>query len=177
MAVGKYRQKHTWYDSKCWGTHEELLAEGVSAGRSWAVVRNWHPEPRYKLDKAEKYILRIDISEWYAAYIGCVCEMHDEMRKVCMAVKGRNPPCSGVWFENRSPGWWENGFSRQLCLTSTVFKYESEDDRLRSIVETGMDWDTFDYDEIVSDICGRLSPVFRMLAKTMAPKTPFIDDF
>lgn len=36
MAVGKYRQKHTWYDSKFWGAHEELLAEGISAGRSWS---------------------------------------------------------------------------------------------------------------------------------------------
>ena len=107
----------------------------------------------------------------------CVREMHDEMRQVGMAIKGRNPPCSGVWFENRSPGWWENGFSQQLCLTSTVFKYESEDDRLRSIVETGMDWDTLDYDEIVSDICGRLNPVFRIFAEAINPGIPFADDF
>ena len=91
MAVGKYRQKHTWYDSKFRGAHEELLMEGISAGRSWAVVRNWYPHPRYTSDRAEKYILRIDISEWYTAYMCCICEMHDEMRKACMAVKGRNP--------------------------------------------------------------------------------------
>ena len=177
MAVGKYRQKHTWYDSKFRGAHEELLMEGISAGRSWAVVRNWYPHPWYTSDRAEKYILRIDISEWYTAYMCCICEMHDEMRKACMAVKGRNPPCSGVWFENRSPGWWENGFSQQLCLTSTVFKYESEDGRFRSIVETGMDWDTLDYDEIVSDICGRLNPVFRIFAEAGNPGIPFADDF
>ena len=177
MAVGKYRQKHTWYDSKFGGAHEELLMEGISAGRSWAVVRNWYPHPRYTSDRAEKYILRIDISEWYTAYMCCICEMHDEMRKACMAVKGRNPPYDGVWFANCSPGWWENGFSQQLCLTSVVFKYESEEDRLRSIVETGMDWDILDYAKVVLDICGRLSPVFGLFAKTTAPSTPFIDDF
>jgi hypothetical protein len=40
-----------------------------------------------------------------------------------------------------------------------------------------MDWDTPDYNEIVSGICDRLSPVFRMFAKIMTPRTPFIDDF
>jgi hypothetical protein len=40
-----------------------------------------------------------------------------------------------------------------------------------------MDWDTLDYGEIVSDICGRLNPVFRMFAKTRSPGVPFIDDF
>ena len=177
MAVGKYRNKHTWYDSKLWGVHEELLAEGVSAGRGWAVVRSWHPKPRYRSDRAEKYILRIDISEWYDAYMRCFCETNDEMRKVCLSIKNGNSPHYGVRFDNCSPGWWENGFSQQLCLTSTVFKYESEDDRLRSIVETGMDWDTLDYDEIVSDICGRLNPVFRIFAEAINPGIPFADDF
>jgi len=182
MAVGKYRQKHTRYDSKFWGAHEELLTEGISAGRSWAVVRNWYPEPRYRSDRVEKYILRIDISEWYAAYMRCVCvcEMHDEMRKVCMAIKnikGRNPPCSGVWFENMSPGWWENGFSQQLCLTSTVFKYESEEDRLRSIVKTGQDWDSVDYDGFVMEICQKLDPLFGFFSSIACPKIPHMDDF
>ena len=103
--------------------------------------------------------------------------MHDEMRKVCMAVKGRNPLCAGVWFDNRSPGWWENGFNQQLCLTSTVFKYESEEDRLRSIVETGMDWDTPDYGEIVLGICGRLRPLFELFASAGQPAIPYADNF
>lgn len=40
-----------------------------------------------------------------------------------------------------------------------------------------MDWDTLDYGEIVSDICDRLNPVFKMFAKITASRTPFIDDF
>lgn len=177
MAVGKYRHEHTWYDSKFWGTHEELLTEGVSAGRGWAVVRSWHPHPRYTSDRAEKYILRIDISEWYASYGRCFCEMSEKIRRICMAIKSACSLHSGVWFDNMSPGWWENGFSRQLCLTATVFKYKSEEDRFRSVIETGKDWDTFDYNETVFDICNRLNPVFKMFAGAGKPGIPFADDF
>ena len=40
-----------------------------------------------------------------------------------------------------------------------------------------MDWDTLDYDEIVSDICGRLNSVFRIFAEARNPGIPFADDF
>ena len=36
---------------------------------------------------------------------------------------------------------------------------------------------TLDYDEIVSDICGRLNPVFRIFAEAINPGIPFADDF
>lgn len=176
MAIGKYRLKHTWYDSKFWGTHEELLAEGVSAERGWAVVRSWHPEPRYISDRFEKYILRIDVSEWYAAYGQYICRASDEMRRICMSIRDKKP-CDNVWFDNRSPGWWENGFSQQLCLTSVLFRYESEEAHIRSVIETGSDWDTLDYNTLVSDLCAQLAPLFELFAKMSRPAVPFADNF
>ena len=181
VALGKYRLRHTWSGSSEWGVHEELLLEGAAAGRGWAVVRRWCPKPRYRLDRGESYVLRIDISEWFDAYAALArsldfAALHRILDAATPPELILRPP-HGIWFDNVSPGWWENGFGRQLCLSAVPFRYDSEEDRIRSVVETGRDWDSLDYGEVVSGVCGKLGPLFGMLAEKRPPAVPWSDDF
>lgn len=164
MAIGKYRYDHTWETSKEFGPHEELLAEGDSAGSSWALVRRWYPNPQYAADRIEKYVFRINLSEWWNAYQKCFPEatnlMNDAFRRgtsVCGCVK-----CVG--FGNRSPSFWNDGFGVSLYLEAVPFRYASEEDRFKSVVETGRDWDTLDYGEITRSLLERLKPVFDLFS-------------
>lgn len=167
--------KYAWFGSKLYGVNEELLAEGVSAGRGWALVRNWHPKPRYASDRFERYILRVDVSEWHNAYRVISWEkMYGELHR---ALASAQPVEHAFMLRCGSPGWWENGFSRQMCLESVLFKYESEEDRLRSVVETGVDWDSLDYGDFVARLCGRLGPVFELFASIGTAAVPYADDF
>lgn len=179
MAVGKYRSKHTWYDSKEWGVHEELLKEGVANGRGWAVLRRWRPNPRYSWERGESYVLRVDISEFFGAYTKCaigedgVYRILDKIGKDLGDIKRAR-----VRIANCSPGWWENGFGQQLCLELTMFRYESDADKFEKIVKTGRDWDTVDYAVAVVMICQGLEPLFRLFIETCGkPPCQPKDDF
>lgn len=176
MASGKYRMKRTWSDSREWGTHEELLAEGEARGRGWAVVRRWRPNPRCERERGESYVLRIDISEWYEAYgraytSGHGQSMHDALNFAQVACR-----LAGICLDNRSPGWWDDGFSRQLCVEATLFKYKSDEDRLLSVAATGRDWDTVDHGALAADVLGALGRLFEVFSSMSEPLGPG-DDF
>jgi len=169
MAIGKYRYKRMWYDSKKWGVHEKLMKEGVAAGRSWAVLRRWRPNPRYTSERGESYVLRVDLSEFFTAYFKCANSdrMYETWYRILRNIGkdlGDVKPAR-IRMENCSPGWWENGFNQQLCLESTMFHYDSDADKFEKVVKTGRYWDMVDYDDIVAKLCLDLAPLFDMMVK------------
>jgi len=174
---GKYRWAETWIGSKD-GLHESLMSEGItSSGRRWALVRVWTEKPRWRDQEGERYVLRIDFSEWYGVYYNHYQELH---RKLCDTANSmlKSFPQMRVngWFNNQSPGWWDNGFGRQMCYTVTVLKYKTLAERLEQVVSSGFDFDSFDMGEVAEEICSALRPTLDFLESVGKPETPE-DDF
>ena len=173
-----YRFKHTIRESIPYGVDETLINEGVSSGHNWALIKIRSRNPNYECQCGETYVLRIDISEWMHAYDKLFIKNINKISK--MLLFGNNPIDDLVHYialDNSSPGWWDNGFSRQLCMSTVLFNYYSDEDRLMSVIKSGKDYDTVNYDDIIRKIFKRLTPMFDLFKANFKPGIPYLDDF
>lgn len=175
MPTGKYRYAETWSGSSD-GLHETLVSEGLtSSGRRWALLRLWTKRPRYRDEEGERYVLRIDVSEWWRAFQKHYQELYDR-KLVCVSGLWSLPFLKGGNLNNRSPGWWDNGFCAQMCYSVTVAKYKSAEDRLEQVVMHGFDFDSLDTGIVADEICSKLEPMFDFFRSVGRPMVPG-DDF
>jgi hypothetical protein len=165
-----YMHKKTWFGSQ---THQEsLIYEGISAGRNWALIKYENHESMWY-----SYILRVDISEWRHAYDETIISSTSQIFNYIHFDPPINDMISRFTILNQSPGWWNNGFTSQLCFSCTLFTYYSKKEQLKQKL-TGVDFDILDYNDIVEQICERTKPLFDFWkSKNFKPLVPYMDDF
>ena len=165
-----YIYKKTWFGSPT--IQETLIYEGISAGRNWALIKHEaHEIPQYS------YILRVDISEWRHAYDKTISSSTSQIFNYMCFDPPINDIISKLTFINSSPGWWNNGFTRQLCFSRPLFTYHNKREQLKQKL-IGVDFDTLDYNDIVEQICERTKPLFDFWeTNNFKPLIPYIDDF
>lgn len=149
---------------------EELLADGEVCGRNWSFIeREWKRGISFRGGKYN-YILRIDISEYREAYNKIYKSRLDYnafYASLAVTPRGYGPLRFAV--SNQSPGIWENGFNPNYWLEAKLRSYKDEEERLRKVVETGIDARDIDgIGLIVQDVLNRIKPALDML-KCAAP--------
>lgn len=155
---------------------EELLADGEVYGRNWSLIeRTWKRDISYRGGKYH-YIIRIDISEYEEGYRKVIYKsgfrIDDFYASLTMIPKGYNMLRFTV--HNRSPGLWENGFNPNYWLEAEMGSYMSDEERLRKVVETGIDMrDVSDIGLIVRDVLDQLKPTLDMLRDAAPVGIPY----
>ena len=168
-----YRNKKIWIGTGGSGTNEILIYEGTVNNRNWAVIKSFKHNNQFN----DIYKLRIDISEWRNVYGNSYYTCYSSISKYLHFDKPINNILYNFTIENSSPGWWDNGFSAQLCLSTNLFIYRSEEDYLKQVIEFGFDYSSLNYNDLVEKICDKIQPIFDIFSLYGKPAIPYIDDF
>lgn len=158
---------------------ERLVADGELGGRNWSYIeRTWLRDVRWRGGKTH-YILRVDVSEHAENYRKLIYDSgwtHDMIAAMLQVPLPGDafPKAARFHVSNQSPGLWENGFNPNYWLEAELGAYRDEEDRLRRIVETGLDLGDSAYlAQAVPAVVENITPFIEVLAAQGRTLTPY----